>query len=144
MRLVDGDCAVTAASVVIDLLVAHALEEAPNECCGLIGLFDGALHFPLRATNCAPLPELAYEIEGREQWELENALALYGLEVGAIYHSHTRADARPSTSDVELARYPELLYVIVGVRDPHAPEVRVFRVVERGMEEVNLDIRLPG
>ena len=37
----------------------------------------------------------------------------YGV---AIYHSHPRSAAEPSQTDINLAEYPEYLYVIVSLR----------------------------
>ena len=37
------------------------------------------------------------------------------LEVGAIYHSHTRTEPVPSQTDINLAFYPEATYIIVGL-----------------------------
>ncbi len=34
--------------------------------------------------------------------------------LGIIYHSHTRSDPYPSQTDINLAFYPDALYVIVG------------------------------
>ena len=42
--------------------------------------------------------------------EIEDA----GHDLGAIYHSHTRSAPYPSQTDINLAFYPEAVYVIVG------------------------------
>jgi proteasome lid subunit RPN8/RPN11 len=47
-------------------LVAHALEEAPNECVGMIAARDGEAVSVHRAVNSAASP-LRYEIDGMEQ-----------------------------------------------------------------------------
>ena len=45
-----------------------------------------------------------------------------GLDVGIIYHSHTRSDPVPSQTDINLASpfFPDVVYLIVGVKDPGA------------------------
>jgi proteasome lid subunit RPN8/RPN11 len=63
-----------------------------------------------------------------------------GLELGAIYHSHTRSAPYPSQTDINLAFYPESLYVIVGVKDPDAPEVRAFRIEDGQVSEAQLEV----
>ena len=40
-----------------------------------------------------------------------------GWSLGAIYHSHTRSPAYPSQTDVNLAFYPDSLYLIVSLVD---------------------------
>ena len=52
----------------------------------------------------------------------------------AIYHSHTRSAAYPSRTDVELAFFPDTLYLIVSLADRDAPEIRAFRL-RRGAPE---------
>ncbi len=63
-----------------------------------------------------------------------------GWELGAIYHSHTRSEAYPSQTDVNLAFYPDALYVIVSVRKPDDPQVRAFRIADERIEEVGLAV----
>src|SRR3954452_11850973 len=122
-----------------DDLIAHALEDAPNECCGMIGSRDGEAVQIHRARNAAASP-LRYEIEGMEQYRIQTAIEDAGLELGAIYHSHTRSAPYPSQTDINLAFYPESLYVIVGVKDRDAPEVKAFRIVDGQVSEAGLEV----
>ena len=48
-----------------------------------------------------------------------------GLDLGAIYHSHTRSAPYPSQTDINLAFYPDALYIIVGVAGDRARGARV-------------------
>jgi proteasome lid subunit RPN8/RPN11 len=121
-----------------DELVAHAREDAPNECCGMIAAVDGEAVRVHRATNTAASP-LRYEIDGMEQYRLQTAIEDAGHELGAIYHSHTRSDPVPSQTDINLAFYPESLYVIVGVRDAE-PKVRAWRIVDGQVSEAELTV----
>ena len=121
-----------------DELVAHAREEAPNECCGMIASRDGEAVAVHRATNSAASP-LRYEIDGMEQYRLQTAIEDAGFELGAIYHSHTRSEPVPSQTDINLAFYPDSLYVIVGVKDPE-PDVRAWRIVDGQVSPAELVI----
>jgi proteasome lid subunit RPN8/RPN11 len=123
----------------LDDLVAHALEDAPNECCGMIGSRDGEAVEVHRAANAAASP-LRYEIDGMEQYRIQTAIEDAGMELGAIYHSHTRSAPYPSQTDVNLAFYPESLYVIVGVKDRDAPEVKAYRIVDGQISEAELEV----
>src|SRR5918912_1047780 len=107
------------ARALLDEVVAHALEDAPNECCGMIASRDGQAVAVHRARNAAASP-LRYEIDGMEQYQIQTAIEDAGLELGAIYHSHTRSAPVPSQTDINLAFYPDALYVIVGVKGPEA------------------------
>ena len=63
-----------------------------------------------------------------------------GWQVAAIYHSHTRSPAYPSQTDVNLAFYPDALYMIVSLQDLEQPELRAFRIVDRQIDEVELAV----
>jgi proteasome lid subunit RPN8/RPN11 len=123
----------------IDEIVAHALEDAPNECCGMIAARDGEAVAVHRARNAAASP-LRYEIDGMEQFKIQSAIEDAGLDLGAIYHSHTRSAPYPSQTDINLAFYPESLYVIVGVKDRDAPEVKAYRIVDGEVSEATLEV----
>src|SRR3954468_7747677 len=107
--------ALRVARAIIDEIVAHALEDAPNECCGMIASRAGEAVRVHRARNAAASP-LRYEIDGMEQYHIQTEIEDAGLDLGAIYHSHTRSAPYPSQTDINLAFYPESLYVIVGIK----------------------------
>jgi proteasome lid subunit RPN8/RPN11 len=109
-----------------DEIVAHAREEAPNECCGIVGSRDGDAVSVYRAENAAASP-LRYEIDPAELYRLHSALDDDDLELGAIYHSHTRSDPVPSQTDINLAFYPDALYVIVGLNGEE-PDTRAYTI----------------
>ena len=123
----------------VDEIVAHARADAPNECCGMIASADGRAVEVHRARNTAASP-LRYEIDGMEQYRIQTAIEDAGHELGAIYHSHTRSAPLPSQTDINLAFYPDALYVIVGVQDRDAPDVRAFSIVDGRVTDVPLEI----
>ena len=123
----------------LDELVEHALEDAPNECCGMVAARDGEAVRVHRARNAAASP-LRYEIDGMEQYAIQSEIEEAGHELGAIYHSHTRSAPYPSQTDINLAFYPESLYVIVGVKDPGAPEVKAYTILDGQVAETALDV----
>jgi proteasome lid subunit RPN8/RPN11 len=119
-------------------IVAHARSEAPNECCGMIGSRDGEAVKVYRATNAAASP-LRYEIEGAEQYHIQMQIEDSGLDLGAIYHSHTRTEPYPSQTDINLAFYPDALYVIIGLAGDE-PEVRAFTIREGRVADAQLEV----
>jgi [CysO sulfur-carrier protein]-S-L-cysteine hydrolase len=119
-----------------DQLIAHARAEAPNECCGMIATADGRAVDVHPAENAAASP-LRYEIDGRQQLEILTAIEDAGHDLGAIYHSHTRTAPEPSQTDVNLAFYPDALYVIVGVASGQ-PDVRAWRIVGGEVSQAEL------
>jgi proteasome lid subunit RPN8/RPN11 len=89
----------------------------------------------------APDGPLRFEVDGREIIAAQDAFEAEGAELGAIYHSHTRSAPEPSQTDVNMARWwPDPLWVIVGVKDPAAPEVRAWRIVDDRVSEASLEI----
>jgi [CysO sulfur-carrier protein]-S-L-cysteine hydrolase len=122
----------------IDEIVAHAREEAPNECCGIVASTDGAAVKVFRATNAEASP-VRYSLDPREQYEITKEIETRGWELGAIYHSHTRSPAYPSQTDVNLAFYPDALYVIVSLAGENAPDLRAFKIAGEQIEEVTLE-----
>ena len=122
----------------LDEVIAHARADAPNECCGMIASRDGEAVSVHRARNAAASP-LRYEIEGKEQYAIQSAIEDAGLDIGAIYHSHTRSAPLPSQTDINLAFYPESLYVIVGLQDGE-PDVRAWRIVDGQVSEAELEV----
>jgi [CysO sulfur-carrier protein]-S-L-cysteine hydrolase len=122
----------------LDQIVAQARDEAPNECCGIIAADDGMAVAAHPARNAAASP-LRYEMDGMEQYRIQTAIEDAGHELGAIYHSHTRTAPYPSQTDINLAFYPEALYVIVGVAGDE-PDVRAFRIVEGPVSEAPLAV----
>jgi [CysO sulfur-carrier protein]-S-L-cysteine hydrolase len=109
-----------------DEIVDHAEAEAPNECCGMVASRDGEAVKVYRATNAAASP-LRYEIDGAEQYRIQMDIDDADLDLGAIYHSHTRSEPYPSQTDINLAFYPDTLYVIVGLAGDE-PDVRAFEI----------------
>jgi [CysO sulfur-carrier protein]-S-L-cysteine hydrolase len=108
-------------------MIAHAREEAPNECCGMVGSNDGQAVAVYRAVNAEASP-LRFRIDPDEQLALHNKIEDAGLELAAIYHSHTRTEPRPSQTDINFAKlWPGVLWIIVGL-DGEEIDVRTWRI----------------
>ena len=118
-----------------DELVAHAREEQPNECCGTLRISDGVLESSSRATNERASP-YGYSLDPKSLLAAFND-AEDGYTVG-IYHSHPRSAAEPSQTDINLAEYPEYLYVIVSLAAE--PDVRAWWIVDGGVEEEEMEV----
>jgi len=113
-------------------LRAHAAEEAPNECCGVVVLRDGVAERYTRGRNALASP-YRYELEiDPSVWFLEDE----GYEL-AVFHSHPETEPRPSRTDRELsglwAGRPFLIYGLA--RD----ELRAWRISRDSVEELTLD-----
>ncbi len=122
-----------------DQMVDHARADAPNECCGMIASRDGDAVRVYPAENAAASP-LRYEIDGAEQYRIQMAIEDEGLDLGVIYHSHTRSAPFPSQTDINLAFYPDTLYVIVGLSDGE-PEVKAYEIRDGLVSAAELLVR---
>ena len=124
----------------LDEVVAHAREEAPKECCGLIASQDGRAVAVHRMRNVAINPKAAYYMDGQEQYRVEMGIYDAGLDLGAIYHSHPRTEPVPSQTDVNLGQHPDTVYIIVGL-DGDEPQVRAWRIVDGTVSEAVLEVQ---
>ncbi|MHB8656689.1 MAG: M67 family metallopeptidase [Solirubrobacteraceae bacterium] len=125
----------------LDQIVAHAREEAPNECCGMIAARDGKAIEVHRARNLAASP-LRFEIEGREQIRIHNAIEDAGAELGAIYHSHTRTAPVPSQTDINFGNHwPGVMWIIVGLAGGGEVDIRTWRIDDGQVAEAELVVQ---
>lgn len=122
----------------VDEIIAHARAENPNECCGMVASNDGVAVAVHQAENAEASP-FRYSFSAKEQLKIVSEIDDAGLELGAIYHSHTRSAAYPSQTDINLAFYPDSLYLIVSLATEPA-ELRAFTIVGGEVEEVDLEV----
>jgi proteasome lid subunit RPN8/RPN11 len=112
-------------------LRAHAEEEAPNECCGVLVFSGGVAERYVRGRNKLASP-YRYELEvDPDVWFLEDE----GYEL-AVFHSHPETEPRPSRTDRELsglwAGRPFLIY---GLK---LDDLRAWRITRDDAEELPL------
>lgn len=121
----------TIGRALLDRVVEHARRDAPDECCGAIGVRDGAASSVHPCRNEAASP-LRFEM-GIDLFYALEAIDEAGEELGAIYHSHTRTAAYPSQTDVNWSgQYPGAEWLIVGLRGDAEPEVRSYAISPAG------------
>jgi proteasome lid subunit RPN8/RPN11 len=129
-------------------LVEHALEDPKNEVCGVVavdveGAGDGRVTSAVevhRAVNVHASP-LKFEIDPSELLALYNTIDQRELELGAIYHSHVRSAPYPSQTDIGFAaNWPGVEWIIVGLKDGEAPEVRSYLIESGRVREMALEV----
>ena len=99
-----------------------------------------------RTRNAAASP-LRYVMDRNEQYKVQMAIDDEGLDLGAIYHSHTRSDPVPSETDINLAKlgdtdqpaFPGTLYLIVGVKSAE-PDLRLWSIVGNDVTHVERQV----
>ena len=135
--MVDGPVPAGAGSLIVpqavrDALVAHAADESPNECCGLVAFKDGVAERYLRAINEEPSP---YYFKLRPADPLDFFLEDEGYEL-AIFHSHLSSPPRPSRTDVEnIGQWEGKPYLIYSVR---LDQLACWRIAGGRISEVAL------
>jgi len=123
----------------VDEIIAQALEEAPNECCGIIVGKDGraAKLFQTRNAEASPY---RYNVDPEELFRIYRECEAKGWEFLAIYHSHTASEAYPSPTDIRLAFWPEAYYVLISLQNPDSPVVRAFRILDGAVSEEEIRV----
>jgi proteasome lid subunit RPN8/RPN11 len=130
----------TIARQLLDEIVAHAREEAPNECCGMVAGSHARATRVYRARNAEASP-LRYTIHPQDQFRITMEIEELGEEIAAIYHSHTSSPAEPSQTDINLAEnWPDALYLICSLAESEVPSIRCFSIRDRRVAEVELDV----
>ena len=121
-------------------MVAHALDDLPNEACGLIAAAPGSSKVErlYRCGNAAASSRL-YELDPLDHLKADRDAEARGLEIVGVYHSHTHTDAYPSPTDVPQAPDPNWHYLVVSLKEPE-PVVRSYRIVEGTIEEEPLEL----
>lgn len=112
---------------VIDTMIAHAREEAPNECCGLLAGRGGRVDECVRTRNLKASPT-EYLVDPADHFAAIRRLRAEGRSVVGAYHSHPRSSAVPSPTDVREAHYPDFVHVIVSLAHADEPEVRAYTI----------------
>jgi len=120
-------------------MIRHACREYPNEACGLLAGRDSRVERVYQMTNAEHSP-VTYRLDPEEQFRVFMEIEEKGWELLAIYHSHSHSPAYPSATDLELAFYPDSLYLIISLADRARPTIRAFRIVEGVIEEERVEI----
>jgi proteasome lid subunit RPN8/RPN11 len=124
---------------IFDEMLEHAREEAPNECCGILGGSDGEARTLYRATNAEHSP-LRYTLDPNDLFRITfREIPANEEEMLAIYHSHTASPAYPSQTDINLATYPDAVYLILSLAEGEEP-LRGFRIDDGKVNEVDLSV----
>ena len=115
-------------------IIAHALEEDPDECCGILAGRDDAAMKLYRITNSARSP-YRYVMDPQEFLNADLDAERNGMEFVAFYHSHTHSPAYPSQTDVRMAQqsgYHDVHYILGSLEDHDDPRLNAYIIRESG------------
>jgi proteasome lid subunit RPN8/RPN11 len=109
-------------------MIAHAREEAPNECCGLLAGQPRRVDEVVPCTNLDASP-VRFRLDPKQHIDTNRRLRGSASAVVGAYHSHPASPAMPSETDVAEAHYPEFVWIIVSLARAEAPDVRAYSIV---------------
>ena len=103
----------------------HALSDPLHETCGLLGGQRDSLtsYYPVK--NIALDPARQYLMDPAGQITAMKQMREQNEELTAIFHSHTDAPAQPSRTDLDMAYYPDVTYLILTLQES-PPELNAF------------------
>ncbi len=110
---------------VYDAMLLAARRAAPLEACGLCGGKDGRVTQFYERTNVDASAE-RFRMKPEEQFAAIKDMRAKGLRMLAIWHSHPTTPARMSAEDVRLAYTPDVVYLILSLANPDAPDLRGY------------------
>lgn len=116
-------------------MIAHALDTDPEECCGLLLGRDDSVSTSRRVSNTHENRVSRYTMDPLEVMKIEKEADQLGLDLTAIYHSHTFTQGYPSDTDVRNATesgWADRYYVLVSLVEKTRPVVRAFWITAAG------------
>ncbi|HYT69470.1 MAG TPA: M67 family metallopeptidase [Vicinamibacterales bacterium] len=117
-------------------IVAHAVEDLPNECCGLlIGTVD-MVEDASRARN-VKRSRTKFQVEPADHFAAIRRARAAGFEIIGAYHSHPSGPSGPSDIDRLRLTDPSMFHVIVSLA--HGTRtVRAFRLMDGNFSPLEL------
>src|SRR5262245_26278294 len=136
-------------------MIAQAVAELPNECCGLLaGKVQGSgigdqgsgirsenvglvvQRYPLVNEAASPVEYLS---EAKSMLHADREMRRQGVDILAIYHSHPTSDPVPSRKDLERNYDPDVPNLIISLKSG-TPEVRGWWLTSDGYREAEWEI----
>ncbi len=121
-------------------MIAHALRDDPNECCGFLLGVDGEASHVWQAKNIHSDKISRYNIDPGDVVKAQRKADELGGDIVGIYHSHPYTQAHPSDTDVRNAvesGWTDPFYVLISLVEKTRPVVRAFRISKnRSVQEV--------
>jgi len=126
---------------VLDEVRAHAEEDAPRECCGVL---IGPEHVILESSRASNLAEghTRFLLDPRDHIRAMREARARQLDVVGFYHSHPRSRAYPSRTDVDESGYAGALHLIAGDGEG-GKEMRLFVIDGTNVEELQFTVVRP-
>ncbi|MGH8453648.1 MAG: Mov34/MPN/PAD-1 family protein [Nevskiales bacterium] len=119
----------------------HQAQALPDsEVCGLISAVGGAVMRCYPVANVSGDPTHLFDMDTQGQVRAMREIRERGESLFAIYHSHPHAPPEPSARDLELSTYPEAYHLIISLNTKGVLEMRAWKPIAGGMDEVPVKI----
>jgi proteasome lid subunit RPN8/RPN11 len=112
-----------------DALVAHAVEDLPNECCGLLIGTPEMVMEAVRTRNALG-SRTAFKVHPADHFAAIRRARATGLAIVGAYHSHPNGPSAPSEKDRARLTDPAMFHVIVSLA-AGTRTVRAFQLTDR-------------
>jgi proteasome lid subunit RPN8/RPN11 len=121
---------------VLARIVAHAVEDLPNECCGLLIGSAEIIEDAARARN-VKRSRTKFQVEPADHFAAIRKARAAGHEIVGAYHSHPSGPSGPSDTDRARLTDASMFHLIVSLA--HGTRtVRAFRLVEGNFSPLEL------
>ena len=116
-------------------MIDHCQAELPNEGCGYLAGSDDIMDTIYKMRNVDASPE-HFSFDPTEQFKVVKQVRAEQRQLKVVYHSHPETPARLSQEDLRLLNDPEMVYMIVSLRDKD-PETKAFQISKEN-NEINI------
>ena len=121
---------------ILDQIVAHAVADLPNECCGLLLGTAEIIEDSARARN-TKRSRTRFQVEPADHFAAIRRARAAGLQIVGAYHSHPNGPSGPSELDRARLTDPSMFHLIVSLA--HGTRtVRAFRLTEGNFSPLEL------
>lgn len=121
---------------VLTKIVAHAVEDLPNECCGLLIGTAEMVEDASRARN-TKRSRTKFQVEPADHFAAIRRARAAGFEIVGAYHSHPSGPSGPSEIDRARLTDATMFHVIISLA--HGTRtVRAFRLTDGNFSPLEL------
>ncbi len=122
-------------------LIEHCKNELPNEACAILAGKGNNITDVYLMENAQKQPD-NFLMKPEEQFKVIKDIRKKDLEMLGIFHSHPDSPARPSSRDISMAFYPEVVYFILSLENREAPALKGFKINEQKVSEEEVKIKV--
>jgi proteasome lid subunit RPN8/RPN11 len=122
---------------VLDRIVAHAVEDLPNECCGLLIGTPDMVEDAARARN-TKRSRTKFQVEPADHFAAIRRARSAGFEIIGAYHSHPSGPSGPSDTDRARLTDPAMMFHVIVSLAHGTRTVRAFRLADGNFSPLEL------